>query len=162
MTHHEPVIGRPLREEWQKAHIWTHPSIWEETSCRTAMEAMTARAAMVTSNHGALSETCCDFAYMYPFIDILKEHVERFADELDQVMDNYWDSEVQNNLNAAKTYADTFYNWEYRSKKWIEMFELMEIDYELTEDATEGDDGSTNTVDGDNDGGVRGTDSGVQ
>ena len=44
----------------------------------------------------------------------------------------------------------------------IEMFELMEIDYELTEDATEGDDGSTDTVDGDNDGGVRGTDSGVQ
>ena len=41
------------------------------------------------------------------------------------------------------------------------MFDLMEIDYELTEDATEGDDGSTDAVDGDNDGGVRGTDSAV-
>lgn len=157
MTLHNSVIGRPLREEWKDMHIWTYPCIWEETSCRTAMEAMSARTVMLTNNLGALPETCSDHAIMYPYVKDEIQHCYRFADELDKLMDNYWESETLDIINRAKKHADKYYSWEYRAPKWIEMLDLMEIEDELAE----GKNGSDNAVDGDNDGGVRGTDSSV-
>ena len=153
MTLYPSVIGRPLREEWKDMHIWTYPCVWEETSCRTAMEAMSSRTAMLTNNLGALPETCSDHAFMYPYVRDEIEHCYRFADELDKLMDDYWNEETQFTIDHAKKHADTYYSWEYRAPKWIEMFELMEIEDELTPDETE--DGSVDTADGDNDGGVR-------
>ena len=88
---------------------------------------------------------------MYPYVKDEIEHCYRFADELDKLMDNYWDSETLDIINRAKKHADKYYSWEYRAPKWIEMLDLMEIEDELTE----GKNGSDNTVDGDNDGGVR-------
>ena len=158
MTLYPSVIGRPLREEWKDMHIWTYPCIWEETSCRTAMEAMSARTVMLTNNLGALPETCSDHAIMYPYVKDEIEHCYRFADELDKLMDNYWESETLDIINRAKKHADKYYSWEYRAPKWIEMLDLMEIEDELTERKN----GSDDAVDGDNDGGVRGTDSSVQ
>ena len=73
-------------------------------------------------------------------------------------MDNYWESETLDIINRAKKHADKYYSWEYRAPKWIEMLDLMEIEDELTERKN----GSDDAVDGDNDGGVRGTDSSVQ
>ena len=82
MTLHKIVRGRPLREEWKDMHIWAYPCIWEETSCRTAMEAMSSRTLMLTNSLGALPETCSDHAFMYPYIKDEIEHCYRFADEI--------------------------------------------------------------------------------
>ncbi|NQX84289.1 MAG: glycosyltransferase, partial [Mycoplasmataceae bacterium] len=133
MTLHKIVRGRPLREEWKDMHIWAYPCIWEETSCRTAMEAMSSRTAMLTNSLGALPETCSDHAFMYPYIKDEIEHCYRFADEIDKLMDTYWDDETQDVIDRAKKHADKYYSWDYRAPKWIEMFELMDIEDELEE-----------------------------
>jgi len=133
MTLHKIVRGRPLREEWKDMHIWAYPCIWEETSCRTAMEAMSSRTLMLTNSLGALPETCSDHAFMYPYIKDEIEHCYRITDEIDKLMDTYWDDETQDVIDRAKKHADKYYSWDYRAPKWIEMFELMDIEDELEE-----------------------------
>ena len=56
-------------------HILAYPSTWQETSCRVAMEAMSAHCAIVTSNWGALPETCGEYAYMYNYTENKNKHV---------------------------------------------------------------------------------------
>ena len=58
ITYYGSVPYEELREAWKKMHILAYPSTWQETSCRVAMEAMSAHCAVVTSNWGALPETC--------------------------------------------------------------------------------------------------------
>ena len=135
MTLHPTVIGRPLREEWKDMHIWAYPCIWEETSCRTAMEAMSSRTLMLTNSLGALPETCSDHAIMYPYIRDEVQHADRIADELDKLLDNYWDDENQEILSTAKAHADKYYSWDYRAPRWLEMFHYMDIEDELEETA---------------------------
>ena len=52
MTNYGAVPYDELREAWKKMHILAYPSTWQETSCRVAMEAMSAHCAVVTSNWG--------------------------------------------------------------------------------------------------------------
>ena len=97
------------------------------------MEAMSSRTAMLTNSLGALTETCSDHAFMYPYIKDEIEHCYRITDEIDKLMDTYWDDETQDVIDRAKKHADKYYSWDYRAPKWIEMFELMDIEDELEE-----------------------------
>ena len=51
----------------KKAHIYAFPSIWPETSCIAAIESMAAGCEVVTTNLGALSETCSPFGKLINF-----------------------------------------------------------------------------------------------
>ena len=95
------------------------------------MEAMSARCAVVTSNYGALPETCGEYAYMYNYTEDKNKHVERFADTLEDVMDEYWSKDVQKNLDNALEYAYTHYSWKKRIDQWIDFLDNLtyELDY---------------------------------
>ena len=51
----------------KKIHIYSFPSIWPETSCISAIEAMGAGCQIVTTNLGALYETCSPFGTFVSF-----------------------------------------------------------------------------------------------
>ena len=129
MTSYGAVPYDELREAWKKMHILAYPSTWQETSCRVAMEAMSAHCAVVTSNWGALPETCGEFGYVYPYTEDKLEHAERFADALEDVMDEYWSDETQKNLDNAQEYSYTHYSWSKRIKQWT--YFLDNLRYEI-------------------------------
>src|SRR5210317_392649 len=50
-----------ILENLNKYHIFAYPNIWEETSCISAIEAMSAGLYCIMTNHGALYETCSEW-----------------------------------------------------------------------------------------------------
>jgi glycosyltransferase involved in cell wall biosynthesis len=141
MTYYGFVPYDELREVWKKMHILAYPSTWQETSCRVVMEAMTAHCAIVTSNLGALPETCGEFAYMYTYTEDKAEHAERFADMLEDVMDDYWSEKIQKNIDMAQDYAYIHYSWSKRIEQWINfLYNLKyQIEYGKSEEKTRSD-----------------------
>lgn len=112
---HDAVI-----DALKKTDIWVLPSIWPETSCIAAMEAMSAGNLLVHSNLGALPETTANFSIMYQYVRNLDEHAGFFYEQLKNSIDTIKNNRESliNHLMLQKIYADTFYNWEVRAKEW--------------------------------------------
>ena len=120
MTYHGYQPNEVVREALQKAHIFAYPSMWQETSCIAAIEAMSAGCAIVTSNYAALPETTANFAFTYQYHEDPQQHVNIFANALSTVIDMVNNNEqgIQQRLAFQKNYTDTFYNWDTRTREW--------------------------------------------
>jgi UDP-glucose:(glucosyl)LPS alpha-1,2-glucosyltransferase len=120
MTYHGYQPNEVVREALEKAHIFAYPSIWQETSCIAAMEAMSAGCAIVCPNFAALPETTAGFAFEYQWNENIQEHANVFASALSSVMTIIENrpEEIVGRLHAQKMYADSFYNWDQRAKEW--------------------------------------------
>lgn len=120
MTYHGYQPNDVVREALQKAHIFAYPSMWQETSCIAAIEAMSAGCAIVTSNYAALPETTANFGFLYQYHEDAQQHVNIFANALSTVIDMVNNNEqgIQQRLAFQKNYIDTFYNWDTRTREW--------------------------------------------
>jgi UDP-glucose:(glucosyl)LPS alpha-1,2-glucosyltransferase len=114
-------IGYGTNEEIRKAlettDILAYPSIFEETSCIAAIEAMMAGCHVVTTNYGALPETCSEFATMIEFNPTL-DLVNSYADALGNVMDNYKAGVYKEDTQLQTQFYKKFYSWETRIEEW--------------------------------------------
>ena len=107
-----------VRTAVQKAHIYAYPSIFEETSCLAVIEAMSAGCHVVTTNYGALPETCGEFATMIEFDSSGQNLIERYAETLNSVIDNYKNNLYKDDLEMQIKYYNKNYSWETRIQEW--------------------------------------------
>ena len=56
-----------IKEHLQDYHMFVYPSIWEETSCISAIESMAAGLYCLLTDLGALYETCAEYALYVPY-----------------------------------------------------------------------------------------------
>lgn len=118
MTYHGYQPNDVIRAALQNAHIYAYPNIWPETSAISVIEAMSAGCTIVCPNYAALPETTAGFAAMYPYMEEVNPHANRFAAVLADVMRGYWSEGNQNKLRFQKVYADSFYSWQARARQW--------------------------------------------
>lgn len=120
MTYHGYQPNEVVRQALQEAHIFAYPSIWQETSCIAAIEAMSAGCAIVCPNYAALPETTANFGFTYQWNEDVQEHVNIFANALSSVIDlvNNNEKSFQTRIAVQKNYTDTFYNWDQRAREW--------------------------------------------
>lgn len=118
INYHGTVSNDEIREALKKSHIFAYPSIWLETSCIAAIEAMSAGCAVVCPNYGALPETTANLATIYPWNEDRNVHANYFANILDMIIENFWNDIMQNKLMFTKNYADNMYNWNIRKEEW--------------------------------------------
>ena len=102
----------------KKMHIFTHPSIWPETSCVAAIEALAAGCQVVTTNLGALYETCSPFGTFVNFDRNFNNLEKRFSNTLVKSIKNYWSENNQNNLKLQRQIINNTYSWDVRSIEW--------------------------------------------
>ena len=121
MTYHGFKPNSVVREALSKAHIFAYPSIWQETSCIAAIEALSAGVQVVCPNLGALPETTGGFATMYHFNPDVQFHANVFANFLKGAIENYNTDDMLNKLIFAKNWVDNFYSWDIRKNQWIGM-----------------------------------------
>ena len=105
-----------------KMHIFTHPSIWPETSCVAAIEAMAAGCEILSSNLGALYETCSPFANFVGFDRNFYNLEKKFTNALQKTIKNYWSDENQNKLRLQRETINATYSWDTRSLEWKNFF----------------------------------------
>ena len=118
MTYHGYQPNEKVREALQEAHIFAYPSIWPETSCIAAIEAMSAGCQVVCPNFAALPETTANFATMYQWSEDIQFHANVFANMLNAAIQNHYDENTQRKLLYQKNYTDNFYNWDLRANQW--------------------------------------------
>ena len=118
ITYHGAQPNSVVREALQKAHIFAYPSIWQETSCIAAIEAMSAKCAVVCPNLAALPETTSNFAAMYQFDEDHQTHANRFYAVLRSVIENVTNENSIRKLEFQKSYTDVYYNWDFRAEEW--------------------------------------------
>jgi UDP-glucose:(glucosyl)LPS alpha-1,2-glucosyltransferase len=125
MTYHGYQPNETVRTALQDAHIFTYPSVWPETSCIAAIEAMSAECEVVCPNFAALPETTANFAAMYQYSEDITYHANTFANVLNNTINNRFSDNTLRKLKFQKTYIDNFYNWDLRAAQWTGFLQGM-------------------------------------
>jgi UDP-glucose:(glucosyl)LPS alpha-1,2-glucosyltransferase len=98
--------------------IFAYPNIWEETSCISAIEAMAAGLHMITTNYGALYETCSEWPVYVQYSDNYKRLAEAFAYAIDSLTSFLHEEGCQNHLQSQANFYKKFYDWQGRKEDW--------------------------------------------
>jgi len=122
INYYGSVSNERIREELKKNHILAYPSTWQETSCLTLIEAMSAGLMCVHSSLAALPETSFGMTAMYDYTEDRQAHADRFYVELKSAIEIYLNKNMRakmaQRLANDKTIADFHHNTEARSLEW--------------------------------------------
>lgn len=118
IKHYKYLPNDKVLEELQSHHIFAYPCIIEETSCLSAIEALSYGLKVVTTNYGALPETCSVFADYVPLGEE-SEFTIRYAKALDNAVENYY----YNNFQVE--FYKKYYSWEARIPEWQKLIEHL-------------------------------------
>ena len=111
-----------ILEKLKKMHIFAYPSIWPETSCIAAIESMAAGCEVVTTNLGALNETCSPFGKIINFEKTPEELITKYKEALLESIKSFWSNEIQKKLKLQRETINNTYSWEARSIEWKNFF----------------------------------------
>ena len=111
----------------KKMHIFSFPSIWLETSCISAIEAMAAGCQIVSTNLGALYETCAPFGTLVGFDKDIDSFEKKYSKILLRSIKNYWSDKNQNILKLQREVINETYSWDTRSEEWKDFLKEARI-----------------------------------
>ena len=117
------VDNKKIIELLKKMHIFAHPSIWHETSCIAAIESMAAGCEVVSTNLGAMFETCSPFGKLISFDRNFDKMESIFKNVLLSSINNFWSNENQTKLELQRETINLLYSWETRSNEWKNFFD---------------------------------------
>lgn len=123
INYHGTQPQEVVRAALGKADIFAYPSIWMETSCICAMEAMSAKCAILAPNLAALPETLAGFGWMYDYDEDKNRHATTFYTLLRSMIQqmNSQPGVLDGSLGLQKVYADLQYGWSTRKPQWLGM-----------------------------------------
>ena len=107
----------------EKMHIFAYPSVWPETSCIAAIESMASGCEVVSTNLGALYETCSPFGTFVNFDRNFNNMEKKFSEALSKSIKNFWTEDNQKKLYLQREAINSFYSWDARSLEWKNFFD---------------------------------------
>ena len=115
--------NKKIIELLKKMHIFSYPSIWPETSCIASIESMAAGCEIVTTNLGALYETCAPFGTFVNFEKNLENLEKKYEKTLRDSIENFWSEENQKKLKLQQESINLTYSWDIRAVEWRKFFD---------------------------------------
>ena len=107
-----------IREHLQDYNMYVYPSIFEETSCISLLEAMSAGLYSVVTNYGALFETGAEFPMYIPYDNDYKALAEKFAYGIDAAAATLHEQVIQDHLTTQSCYTQFYYSWNKQAVSW--------------------------------------------
>ena len=135
INYHGSVPNSEIRTALQQAHIYAYPNIWQETSCISLIEAMSAGLFCVHPNYAGLYETASNWTWMYQWHENPRDHAKIFYELTSNAIKLYNHEDTKTTLGAQKAYIDAFYGWHNRKNQWQNLLvsmlkDLKRIDYQ--------------------------------
>ena len=118
ITYRGYAMNKAVRQVLQQSHILAYPSTYEETSCLAAIEAGAAGCKIVTTNLGALPETCGDWATYVEHSTDRKKLIEDYAEALNIAINDYQHHDSK--LKQQSAWFNENYSWGSRKMQWID------------------------------------------
>jgi len=112
-----------IKDNLKNYHMFVYPNIWEETSCIAAIEAMAAGLYCITTDYGALFETCAEFSAYVPYEKDFVKLAKTFASTIDAAAIQLHEEYVKHHLQFQISYTNRFYSWELRKNYWNKFLE---------------------------------------
>jgi len=125
INYHGYATNDVVREYVKKAHIFAYPNTFEETSCISAIEALIAGCKVVTTDNGALPETCSDWADYVTYGPNRQVLAVRYAEILNRAINNFWSDSNQEVLRRQNEHYNGFYSWNTRIFEWQNLVDSL-------------------------------------
>lgn len=121
VEYHGFQSNETVREYLKNAHVFAYPCIWPETFCIAAVEAMSSKTPIVTSNLAALPETTGGWEVMYPFSSDINTNCALFAYQFEALLKiiEANPERFETECNLQKTRVDSIYNWNLIKYNWV-------------------------------------------
>ena len=107
-----------IKEHLKDYRLFVYPSIWEETSCISLLEAMAAGLYCVTTNYGALYETGAEFPMYVPYSNDYISLAKKFAGSIEMAALSLEDPNIIEHLKMQKKFVNYFYDWKIKGNTW--------------------------------------------
>ena len=107
-----------IKEHLKDYRLFVYPSIWEETSCISLLEAMAAGLYCVTTNYGALYETGAEFPMYVPYSNDYRSLAKKFAGSIEMAASSLEDPNIIEHLKMQKKFVNYFYDWKIKGNTW--------------------------------------------
>tara|TARA_A100000171_G_C2110380_1_gene134696 strand:+ start:196 stop:1140 length:945 start_codon:yes stop_codon:yes gene_type:complete len=107
-----------IRENVKNYNMYVYPSIFEETSCISLLESMSAGLYCIITNYGALFETGAEFPMYIPYDSDYKRLAEKFAYGIEAAVETLHEPTIQNHLKTQSTYTQLYYSWNKQASAW--------------------------------------------
>ena len=99
-------------------HMFAYPSIWEETSCNSALEAMAGGLYCIVTNFGALYETCSEYPIYVTYDKNYRNLSQAFAHAIRGAIATIHEPEVYEHLLMQQEFTKKFYSWDKKKLEW--------------------------------------------
>jgi len=98
--------------------INVHPSTWEETFCISAMESLAAGLLLITTDLGALPETCTEFPVYVPYTTDKTKLKDQFRDTLKDFKGIILKQNLADALQFQVEFYKRYYDWKNIGQFW--------------------------------------------
>jgi len=107
-----------IKANMNKYDMFVYPSVFEETFCVSALEALAAGVHVVTNNYGALYETCAEWPVYINYTEDFEQMAKGTAAAIQVAASYLHEDFIQDHLEQQQLFYKRFYNWNKKGMEW--------------------------------------------
>ena len=107
-----------IREMMPNYDMFVYPSIFEETSCASALEALASGVHVITNNFGALYETCSEWPVYVNYSTNYETMAIDTANAIQVAASYLHEDFIQEHLEEQQKFYKRFYSWQKKGMEW--------------------------------------------
>ena len=107
-----------IKEVLPNYDMFVYPSIFEETSCVSALEALASGIHVITNNFGALYETCAEWPVYISYSTNYEQMAQDTAVAIKTAANYLHEDFIQDHLNEQQKFYKKFYHWNKKKYEW--------------------------------------------
>jgi UDP-glucose:(glucosyl)LPS alpha-1,2-glucosyltransferase len=107
-----------IKANMNKYDMFVYPSIFEETSCVSALEALASGVHVITNNYGALYETCAEWPVYINYTEDFEQMALGTAEAIKVAASYLHEPFIQDHLEQQQLFYKRFYSWNKKGMEW--------------------------------------------